>query len=88
MLMFLQLGAYLTEHESTLTNITLVLFSLQICKALVYLEGVNVVHRWVDRLKRFWMPCKCFCLFVHTEFIRRSFTQDPRASLLCFVGIK
>lgn len=40
-----ELGAYLTEHKSTLTNITLVLFSLQICKALVYLEGVNVVHR-------------------------------------------
>lgn len=54
MLMFLQLGAYLTENKSTLTNITLVLFSLQICKALVYLEGVNVVHRWVDRLKTFW----------------------------------
>lgn len=88
MLMFLQLGAYLTEHKTTLTNITLVLFSLQICKALVYLEGVNVVHRWVDDLETLWMLCKCFCLFVHAEFIRYSFTQDPRASLLCFVGIK
>lgn len=50
MVVFLQLGAYLTENKSTLTNITLVLFSLQICKALVYLEGVNVVHRWVELL--------------------------------------
>lgn len=43
--MFLQLGNYLTQNQSKLTNITLVLFSLQICKALVYLEGVNMVHR-------------------------------------------
>ncbi|XP_056283389.1 protein tyrosine kinase 2 beta, b isoform X2 [Pseudoliparis swirei] len=40
-----ELGNYLSENQSTLTNITLVLFSLQICKALVYLSGVNVVHR-------------------------------------------
>uniref|UniRef100_A0A8C3G7V4 non-specific protein-tyrosine kinase n=1 Tax=Cyclopterus lumpus TaxID=8103 RepID=A0A8C3G7V4_CYCLU len=40
-----ELGNYLTENQSTLSNITLVLFSLQICKALVYLSGVNVVHR-------------------------------------------
>uniref|UniRef100_A0A8D3EFG0 non-specific protein-tyrosine kinase n=1 Tax=Scophthalmus maximus TaxID=52904 RepID=A0A8D3EFG0_SCOMX len=40
-----ELGNYLTQHKNTLTNMTLVLFSLQICKALVYLEGVNVVHR-------------------------------------------
>lgn len=46
MLTFLQLGNYLTQNQTKLTNITLVLFSLQICKALVYLEGVNMVHRW------------------------------------------
>uniref|UniRef100_A0A8C4ESY5 non-specific protein-tyrosine kinase n=1 Tax=Dicentrarchus labrax TaxID=13489 RepID=A0A8C4ESY5_DICLA len=40
-----ELGNYLTQNQNKLTNITLVLFSLQICKALVYLEGVNVVHR-------------------------------------------
>lgn len=43
---FLQLGNYLAKNQSTLTSTTLVLFSLQICKALVYLEGVNMVHRW------------------------------------------
>lgn len=40
-----ELGHYLTQNQKTLTVITLVLFSLQICKALVYLEGVNMVHR-------------------------------------------
>ncbi|KAG7242964.1 hypothetical protein INR49_017655 [Caranx melampygus] len=39
------LGNYLTQNQRKLTNTTLVLFSLQICKALVYLEGVNLVHR-------------------------------------------
>eukprot|EP00063_Salmo_salar_P086838 XP_014061673.1 PREDICTED: protein-tyrosine kinase 2-beta-like [Salmo salar] len=40
-----ELGNYLEENKHKLTNITLVLFSLQICKALVYLEGINMVHR-------------------------------------------
>ncbi|XP_013874916.1 protein tyrosine kinase 2 beta, b isoform X1 [Austrofundulus limnaeus] len=40
-----ELGNYLTQNQNKLTNTTLVLFSLQICKALVYLEGVSVVHR-------------------------------------------
>uniref|UniRef100_UPI003AB097B5 protein tyrosine kinase 2 beta, b isoform X1 n=1 Tax=Centroberyx gerrardi TaxID=166262 RepID=UPI003AB097B5 len=40
-----ELGNYLTDNQHMLTNTTLVLFSLQICKALVYLEGVNMVHR-------------------------------------------
>ncbi|KAK7906882.1 hypothetical protein WMY93_015494 [Mugilogobius chulae] len=40
-----ELGHYLVQNQKTLTVITLVLFSLQICKALVYLEGVNMVHR-------------------------------------------
>lgn len=83
MLMFLQLGAYLTEHESTLTNITLVLFSLQICKALVYLEGVNVVHRWVDRLKRFWMLCKCFCLFSSTPSLSDVVSHRTHVQACC-----
>ncbi|KAK0135541.1 Protein-tyrosine kinase 2-beta [Merluccius polli] len=42
---FGELGNYLTEKQEELTNIILVLFSLQICKALVYLGGVNMVHR-------------------------------------------
>lgn len=41
----LKLGNYLVKNQSTLTNTTLLLFSLQICKALVYLEGVSMVHR-------------------------------------------
>lgn len=40
-----ELGNYLTENQNKLTNPTLVLFSLQICKALVYLGGCNMVHR-------------------------------------------
>uniref|UniRef100_A0A3Q1FV51 non-specific protein-tyrosine kinase n=1 Tax=Acanthochromis polyacanthus TaxID=80966 RepID=A0A3Q1FV51_9TELE len=40
-----ELGNYLTQNQNKLTNMTLVLFSLQICKALVYLEGINMVHR-------------------------------------------
>ncbi|XP_053344696.1 protein tyrosine kinase 2 beta, b [Clarias gariepinus] len=40
-----ELGDYLIKNQNTLTNITLVLFSLQICKALVYLQGKNMVHR-------------------------------------------
>ncbi|XP_056872045.1 protein tyrosine kinase 2 beta, b isoform X1 [Takifugu flavidus] len=40
-----ELGNYLVKNQSTLTNTTLLLFSLQICKALVYLEGVSMVHR-------------------------------------------
>uniref|UniRef100_A0A3B4AYC8 non-specific protein-tyrosine kinase n=1 Tax=Periophthalmus magnuspinnatus TaxID=409849 RepID=A0A3B4AYC8_9GOBI len=39
-----ELGHYLAQNQKTLTVITLVLFSLQICKALVFLEGVNMVH--------------------------------------------
>ncbi|CAL8316199.1 unnamed protein product [Merluccius merluccius] len=42
---FGELGNYLMEKQEELTNIILVLFSLQICKALVYLGGVNMVHR-------------------------------------------
>ncbi|TSK58082.1 Protein-tyrosine kinase 2-beta [Bagarius yarrelli] len=40
-----ELGNYLTKNQNTLTNVTLVLFSLQICKALVYIQGKNMVHR-------------------------------------------
>ncbi|KAM6915125.1 protein tyrosine kinase 2 beta, b [Xenentodon cancila] len=40
-----ELANYLIQNQNKLTNTTLLLFSLQICKALVYLEGVNVVHR-------------------------------------------
>ncbi|XP_076129038.1 protein tyrosine kinase 2 beta, b [Alosa pseudoharengus] len=40
-----ELGNYLMDNQQTLTNITLVLFSLQICKAMAYLEGLKMVHR-------------------------------------------
>lgn len=40
-----QLGNYLVDNQPTLTNVTLVLYCLQISKALAYLEGVNMVHR-------------------------------------------
>ncbi|XP_076155396.1 protein-tyrosine kinase 2-beta isoform X1 [Alosa pseudoharengus] len=40
-----ELGNYLLENQHTLTNVTLVLYCLQISKALAYLEGVNMVHR-------------------------------------------
>uniref|UniRef100_A0AAR2L4W1 non-specific protein-tyrosine kinase n=1 Tax=Pygocentrus nattereri TaxID=42514 RepID=A0AAR2L4W1_PYGNA len=40
-----ELGHYLIENQHKLTNVTLILYSLQICKALAYLEGVNMVHR-------------------------------------------
>ncbi|XP_048046371.1 protein-tyrosine kinase 2-beta isoform X3 [Megalobrama amblycephala] len=40
-----ELGNYLTENQQKLTNATLILYSLQISKALAYLEGVNMVHR-------------------------------------------
>ncbi|CAH2297356.1 -tyrosine kinase 2-beta isoform X1 [Pelobates cultripes] len=39
------LGQYLEQNKNTLQILTLILFSLQICKALAYLEGINCVHR-------------------------------------------
>ncbi|XP_017285518.1 protein-tyrosine kinase 2-beta [Kryptolebias marmoratus] len=40
-----ELGTYLVEHQSALTTSKLTQFCLQICKALAYLEGLNMVHR-------------------------------------------
>ncbi|KAF6725317.1 Protein-tyrosine kinase 2-beta [Oryzias melastigma] len=40
-----ELGNYLMEQQYMLTAVTLTLYSLQICKALAYLEGLNMVHR-------------------------------------------
>ncbi|KAE8278305.1 Protein-tyrosine kinase 2-beta [Larimichthys crocea] len=40
-----ELGNYLVEQQYILTNATLILYCLQICKALAYLEGLNMVHR-------------------------------------------
>ncbi|XP_063298050.1 protein-tyrosine kinase 2-beta isoform X2 [Pelobates fuscus] len=40
-----ELGQYLEQNKNTLQILTLILFSLQICKALAYLEGINCVHR-------------------------------------------
>lgn len=43
---FLQLGHYLERNKNSLKVLTLVLYSLQICKAMAYLESINCVHRW------------------------------------------
>nr|XP_046238284.1 protein-tyrosine kinase 2-beta-like isoform X2 [Scatophagus argus] len=40
-----ELGNYLVEQQYILTSDTLILYCLQICKALAYLEGLNMVHR-------------------------------------------
>ncbi|KAF4101900.1 protein-tyrosine kinase 2-beta isoform X1 [Onychostoma macrolepis] len=40
-----ELGNYLEENKLKLTTVTLILYSLQISKALAYLEGINMVHR-------------------------------------------
>ncbi|KAJ0062337.1 hypothetical protein NL108_010494, partial [Boleophthalmus pectinirostris] len=40
-----ELGQFLVEQQRFLTNATLTLYCLQICKALAYLEGLNMVHR-------------------------------------------
>ncbi|XP_044043140.1 protein-tyrosine kinase 2-beta-like isoform X2 [Siniperca chuatsi] len=40
-----ELGNYLVEEKNILTTATLILYCLQICKALAYLEGLNMVHR-------------------------------------------
>ncbi|XP_077368388.1 protein-tyrosine kinase 2-beta-like [Festucalex cinctus] len=40
-----ELGKYLKEQKYVLTTATLILYCLQICKALSYLEGLSMVHR-------------------------------------------
>ncbi|KAL4623922.1 protein-tyrosine kinase 2-beta-like [Arapaima gigas] len=40
-----ELGNYLVQNQHNLANVTLVLYCLQICKALAYLEGIHMVHR-------------------------------------------
>ncbi|XP_039998564.1 protein-tyrosine kinase 2-beta-like [Xiphias gladius] len=40
-----ELGSYLVEEQYIVTGPTLILYCLQICKALAYLEGLNMVHR-------------------------------------------
>ncbi|XP_056884192.1 protein-tyrosine kinase 2-beta-like isoform X2 [Takifugu flavidus] len=40
-----ELGNYLLEQQYTMATTTLLLYCLQICKALAYLEGLNMVHR-------------------------------------------
>ncbi|XP_071999973.1 protein-tyrosine kinase 2-beta isoform X2 [Engystomops pustulosus] len=42
---FGELGQYLEKHKNSLQVLTMILFSLQICKALAYLEGISCVHR-------------------------------------------
>ncbi|XP_058479103.1 protein-tyrosine kinase 2-beta-like [Solea solea] len=40
-----ELGKYLVEQQYLVTTATLILYCLQISKALAYLEGLNMVHR-------------------------------------------
>uniref|UniRef100_H2ZS05 non-specific protein-tyrosine kinase n=1 Tax=Latimeria chalumnae TaxID=7897 RepID=H2ZS05_LATCH len=40
-----ELGNYLADNKTSLPVVTLILFCVQICKALAYLEGINCVHR-------------------------------------------
>ncbi|KAL1780880.1 hypothetical protein HispidOSU_018210 [Sigmodon hispidus] len=40
-----ELGHYLEKNKNSLKVPTLVLYSLQICKAMAYLESINCVHR-------------------------------------------
>ncbi|KAJ0009663.1 hypothetical protein NQD34_001365 [Periophthalmus magnuspinnatus] len=40
-----ELGQFLVEQQRVLSSATLTLYCLQICKALAYLEGLNMVHR-------------------------------------------
>ncbi|KAJ3584537.1 hypothetical protein NHX12_015032 [Muraenolepis orangiensis] len=39
------LGAYLVKMQHSLTTATLTLYCVQVCKAMAYLEGLNMVHR-------------------------------------------
>lgn len=41
----LQLGQYLEQNKLCLNVPTLILYALQISKALAYLEAINCVHR-------------------------------------------
>ncbi|XP_037305384.2 protein tyrosine kinase 2 beta, b [Pungitius pungitius] len=80
-----ELGNYLTENKKTLTNITLVLFSLQICKALVYLAGANVVHRDIAVRNILVASADCVKLgdfglsryIEHEEYYKASVTRLP-----------
>ncbi|KAM8832488.1 protein tyrosine kinase 2 beta, b isoform 1-T6 [Spinachia spinachia] len=80
-----ELGNYLTENKSKLTNITLVLFSLQICKALVYLAGANVVHRDIAVRNILVASADCVKLgdfglsryIEHEEYYKASVTRLP-----------
>ncbi|XP_019491707.1 PREDICTED: protein-tyrosine kinase 2-beta isoform X2 [Hipposideros armiger] len=40
-----ELGRYLERNKNSLKVLTLILYSLQICKAMAYLESINCVHR-------------------------------------------
>lgn len=42
---FRQLGHYLERNKNSLKVLTLVLYSLQIGKAMAYLESISCVHR-------------------------------------------
>ena len=44
-LVLLQLGQYLEQNKHCLAVPTLILYALQISKALAYLEAINCVHR-------------------------------------------
>lgn len=40
-----ELGNYLNQQQYIISTTTLILYCLQICKAMAYLEGLNMVHR-------------------------------------------
>ncbi|TKS66470.1 Protein-tyrosine kinase 2-beta [Collichthys lucidus] len=61
-----ELGNYLVEQQYILTNATLILYCLQICKALAYLEGLNMVHRILQ------------CEWIHTSSHPRKAQKMPR----------
>lgn len=46
-----QLGQYLEQNKHCLPVPTLILYALQISKALAYLEAINCVHRWGRRVQ-------------------------------------
>uniref|UniRef100_A0AAV2LCW2 Uncharacterized protein n=1 Tax=Knipowitschia caucasica TaxID=637954 RepID=A0AAV2LCW2_KNICA len=47
-----QLGQYLVNKQELLSQATLTLFSLQICKALEYLESLSLVHSELQYLQQ------------------------------------
>ncbi|KAM4824435.1 protein-tyrosine kinase 2-beta-like [Urocitellus parryii] len=47
-----ELGHYLEQNKNSLKVPTLVLYAVQICKAMAYLESISCVYRWLHRDSR------------------------------------